>query len=60
VLPAKEQPPPATVSPTAESPGYITKSKPEMEPEEEDGDHEKSEEDSIEYPTSGGDDDGDD
>nr|GFB63804.1 hypothetical protein [Tanacetum cinerariifolium] len=31
-----------------------------MEPEEEDGDDEKSEEDSIEYPTSGGDDDADD
>nr|GFA58523.1 hypothetical protein [Tanacetum cinerariifolium] len=36
---------------------YITELKPEMEPEEEDGDDEKSKEDSIEYPTSGGDDD---
>nr|GFC99938.1 hypothetical protein [Tanacetum cinerariifolium] len=35
---------------------YIT----ESEPEEEDGDDEKSEEDSIEYPTSRGDDDADD
>nr|GEZ44598.1 hypothetical protein [Tanacetum cinerariifolium] len=43
VLPAEEQPLPATVSPTVESPGYITESKPEMEPEEEDGDDEKSE-----------------
>nr|GEZ09308.1 reverse transcriptase domain-containing protein [Tanacetum cinerariifolium] len=60
VLPAKEQPLPAAVSPTAKSPGYITDLKPEMEPEEEDGDDEKSEEDSIEYPTSGGDDDADD
>nr|GEV38243.1 hypothetical protein [Tanacetum cinerariifolium] len=60
VLPAEEQPLPTAVSPTAESPGYITKSEPEMEPEEEDGDVEKSEGDSIEYPTSGGDDDGED
>nr|GFC23990.1 hypothetical protein [Tanacetum cinerariifolium] len=60
VLPAEEQPLPVAVSPTAESPGYITKSEPEMEPEEEDGDDKKSEEDSIEYPTSGGEDDADD
>nr|GFB27193.1 hypothetical protein [Tanacetum cinerariifolium] len=59
VLPAEEQPLPATVSPTAESPGYITELEPEMEPEE-DGDDEKSEEDSIKYQTSGGDDDADD
>nr|GEU85961.1 putative reverse transcriptase domain-containing protein [Tanacetum cinerariifolium] len=60
VLPAEEQPLPTTVSPTAESPGYITESEPEMEPKEEDGDDEKSKEDSIEYPTSRGDDDADD
>nr|GFC18778.1 hypothetical protein [Tanacetum cinerariifolium] len=52
------------VSPTAESPGYITESEPEMEPEENDGDDDKSEGDSIDYPTSEGDndanDDGDD
>nr|GEW55200.1 putative reverse transcriptase domain-containing protein [Tanacetum cinerariifolium] len=60
VLPAEEQPLPTAVSPTAESPRYITELEPEMEPEEEDGDDEKSEEDSIEYPTSGGDDDADD
>nr|GEX41752.1 hypothetical protein [Tanacetum cinerariifolium] len=59
VLPAKEQPLPAAVSPTAESPGYIMESEPKMEPEE-DGDDEKSEEDSIDYPTSGGDNDTDD
>nr|GFA58610.1 hypothetical protein [Tanacetum cinerariifolium] len=59
VLPAEEQPLPAAVSPTTESPGYITESEPEMEPEEEDGDDEKSEEDSIEYLTSRGDDDAD-
>nr|GFC84104.1 hypothetical protein [Tanacetum cinerariifolium] len=46
------QPLPVAVSPTAESPGYITESEPEMEPEENDGDDEKSERDSIDYPTS--------
>nr|GEZ46982.1 reverse transcriptase domain-containing protein [Tanacetum cinerariifolium] len=60
VLPAKEQLLPAALSPTAESPGYITDSKPEMEPEEEDGDDEKSEGDSIEYSTRRGDNDADD
>nr|GEZ91574.1 reverse transcriptase domain-containing protein [Tanacetum cinerariifolium] len=60
VLPAEEQPLSAAISPTVESQGYITESEPEMEPEEEDGDDEKSEGDSIEYPTSRGDDDGDD
>nr|GFA02924.1 hypothetical protein [Tanacetum cinerariifolium] len=60
VLPAEEQPLPAAVSRTAESPGYIMDSEPKMEPEEEDGDNEKFEEDSIEYPTSRGDDDTDD
>nr|GFA06421.1 hypothetical protein [Tanacetum cinerariifolium] len=52
MLPAEEQPLPAAVSPTAESPGYITESEPEMKPEENDGDDEKSEGDSIDYPTS--------
>nr|GEZ40738.1 hypothetical protein [Tanacetum cinerariifolium] len=51
------EPLPATVSPTAESPGYITDSEPEMDTKEEDGDNEKSEGDSIDYPTSIGDDD---
>nr|GEY08569.1 reverse transcriptase domain-containing protein [Tanacetum cinerariifolium] len=55
VLPAEEQPLPA-----AESPGYITNLKPEMEPEEEDGDDEKFEGNSIDYPTSKGDDDAND
>nr|GFA81227.1 hypothetical protein [Tanacetum cinerariifolium] len=60
VFPAEEQPLPAAVSPSAESPGYIADSEPEMDPEEEeDGDDEKSEGDSIEYPTSRGDDDDD-
>nr|GEV55482.1 hypothetical protein [Tanacetum cinerariifolium] len=57
---AEEQPMPAAVSPTAESPGYITDSEPEMEPEEEDGDDEKSEGNSIDYPTNRGYDDADD
>nr|GEW61781.1 hypothetical protein [Tanacetum cinerariifolium] len=60
VLPAEEQPLPIAVSPTAESPGYIADSKPEMDPEEEDGDDEKSEGYFIDYPTSRGDDDADD
>nr|GEY01788.1 hypothetical protein [Tanacetum cinerariifolium] len=60
VVPAEEQPLPAAVSPIAESPGYITKLEPEMEPEEDDGENENSEGDSIKYPTSREDDDADD
>nr|GFB53335.1 hypothetical protein [Tanacetum cinerariifolium] len=60
VLPAEEQPLPAVVSPTAESPKYITESELEMEPVENDGDDERSEEDSIKYPNSRGNDDADD
>nr|GFB71862.1 hypothetical protein [Tanacetum cinerariifolium] len=60
MLPAEEKPLPTAVSPTTESPGYITESKPEMEPKENDGDDEKSEGGSIDYPTSGGDDDAND
>nr|GEZ44198.1 putative reverse transcriptase domain-containing protein [Tanacetum cinerariifolium] len=61
VLPAEEQPLPAAISPTAESPGYIADSEPEMDPEEEeDEDDENSEGDFIDYPTSRGDDDADD
>nr|GEY54104.1 putative reverse transcriptase domain-containing protein [Tanacetum cinerariifolium] len=60
VFPAEEQPLPAAVSPTAESPRYIADSEPEIDPEEEDGDDEKSKGDSIDYPTSRGDDDADD
>nr|GFA29203.1 hypothetical protein [Tanacetum cinerariifolium] len=54
------EPLPAAVSPTTESPGYITDSEPEMEPDEKDGDDEKSKEDSINYSASRGDDDTDD
>nr|GEV54644.1 reverse transcriptase domain-containing protein [Tanacetum cinerariifolium] len=60
VLPAEEQPLPTAVSHTAELPRFITDSEPEMDPEEEDGDDEKSEEDSIDYSTSRGNDDADD
>nr|GFA68316.1 hypothetical protein [Tanacetum cinerariifolium] len=60
VLPAEEQRLPAAVSPTAESPGYIADSKPEMDPEEEVGDDENSEGDFTDYLTSRGDDDADD
>nr|GFC32958.1 hypothetical protein [Tanacetum cinerariifolium] len=42
------------------SPGYITDSEPEMDPDEEDGDDEKSEGDSIDYPNSKRDDDAND
>ncbi|GKB64580.1 hypothetical protein Tco_0920766 [Tanacetum coccineum] len=41
VLPAEERPLPAVVSPTADSPGYITEFDPEEDPEEEDEDHEE-------------------
>nr|GEY47187.1 hypothetical protein [Tanacetum cinerariifolium] len=57
VLPAEEQPLPAAVSPTTESPRYIADLEPEMDPEEEDRDDEKSEGDIIDYPTSRRDDD---
>nr|GEY69904.1 hypothetical protein [Tanacetum cinerariifolium]GFA43586.1 hypothetical protein [Tanacetum cinerariifolium] len=60
VLLAEEQLLPTAVSPTAESPGYIMDLEPKMDPEEEDGDDEKSEGDFIDYPTSRGDDDADD
>ncbi|GJY26187.1 hypothetical protein Tco_0400913 [Tanacetum coccineum] len=49
VIPAEEQPLPAAVSPTADSPGYITESDPEEDPEEEDD--EDPEEDPTDYPT---------
>ncbi|GJQ94832.1 hypothetical protein Tco_0005971 [Tanacetum coccineum] len=49
VFPAEEQPLPAAVSPTADSPSYITESDPEEDPEEEDD--EDPEEDPANYPT---------
>ncbi|GKC26637.1 hypothetical protein Tco_1033931 [Tanacetum coccineum] len=48
VLPAEEQPLPDAVSPTADSPGYITESDPEEDPKEDDEDPEK---DPADYPT---------
>ncbi|GJX81859.1 hypothetical protein Tco_0331340 [Tanacetum coccineum] len=33
ILLAEEQPPPAAASPTADSPGYLSESDPDMEPE---------------------------
>ncbi|GJR75427.1 putative reverse transcriptase domain-containing protein [Tanacetum coccineum] len=53
VLPAKEQPLPAAVSPTADSSGYV----PESDPKEDDD--EDPEEDPADYPVDGGDDDDD-
>ncbi|GJX95194.1 hypothetical protein Tco_0349780 [Tanacetum coccineum] len=50
VLPAKEQPLPAAVSPTVDSPGYVL----ELDPEEDND--EDPEEDPAYYPTDGGDD----
>ncbi|GKC61099.1 hypothetical protein Tco_1088697, partial [Tanacetum coccineum] len=54
VLPAKEQPLPAALSPTADSPGYVPKSDPEEDLEEEDD--EDPEEDPADYPANRGDD----
>nr|GEX04841.1 hypothetical protein [Tanacetum cinerariifolium] len=50
ILPSKEQLLPAAVSPTIESPRYITNSDPDKDPEE----------DPTDYPADGGDDDDDD
>ncbi|GJT77525.1 hypothetical protein Tco_1044250 [Tanacetum coccineum] len=57
VLPAEEQPLPAAVSPTADSPGYIPESDPEEDLEEDDD--EDPEEDPTDYPTDRDDDDED-
>ncbi|GKD89192.1 hypothetical protein Tco_1364699 [Tanacetum coccineum] len=54
VLLAEEQPLPAAVSPTADSPSYITESDPEEDPEEDDED---PEEDPAVYPDDRDDDD---
>ncbi|GKA44327.1 putative reverse transcriptase domain-containing protein [Tanacetum coccineum] len=55
VFPVEKQPLPIVVSPTTDSPGYITKSDPEEDPEEEDD--EDPEEDPADYPTDRDDDD---
>ncbi|GJZ57500.1 hypothetical protein Tco_0612994 [Tanacetum coccineum] len=53
VLPAVEKPLPTTVSPTADSPGYVPESDPKEDPEEDDD--EDPEEDPADYPADGGD-----
>ncbi|GJW45158.1 hypothetical protein Tco_0073957 [Tanacetum coccineum] len=57
VFPAEEQPLPDAVSPTSDSPGYITDSDPE---EDEEDPEEDPKEDPTDYPADGGDDDNDD
>ncbi|GJX24271.1 hypothetical protein Tco_0228716 [Tanacetum coccineum] len=54
VLLAEEQPLPASVSHTANSPGYVLESDPEEDPEEDDD--EDPEDDPADYPADGGDD----
>ncbi|GJV64320.1 hypothetical protein Tco_1475148 [Tanacetum coccineum] len=54
VLPAEEQPLPAALSPTVDSPGYVPESDPEEDLEEDDA--EDLEEDPADYPSNGGDD----
>ncbi|GKA47515.1 putative reverse transcriptase domain-containing protein [Tanacetum coccineum] len=51
VFPAEEQPLPPVVSPTAESPGYVTKSNPEEDPEEYEDD--ETEDGPVDYPMDG-------
>ncbi|GKB16193.1 hypothetical protein Tco_0850116, partial [Tanacetum coccineum] len=54
VLLAEEQPLPAALSPTADSPGYVPESDPEEDPKEDDDEDPK--EDPIDYPANRGDD----
>ncbi|GKE06725.1 hypothetical protein Tco_1398743 [Tanacetum coccineum] len=57
VLPAKEQPLPAALSPTVDSSGYVLKSDPEEDLEEDDEDPEEDPTDyPTDYPADGGDD----
>ncbi|GKE77576.1 hypothetical protein Tco_1543696, partial [Tanacetum coccineum] len=53
-FPAEEQPLPPVDSPTAESPGYVTKSDPKEDPEEYEDDG--TEDGPVDYPMNGGDD----
>ncbi|GJV47681.1 hypothetical protein Tco_1437893 [Tanacetum coccineum] len=53
VLPAEEQPLPAALSPTADSPGYVPESDPKEDLEEDDD--KDPEEDPADYPADGGD-----
>nr|GEV99866.1 putative reverse transcriptase domain-containing protein [Tanacetum cinerariifolium] len=57
ILPTEEQPLPPVVSPTAESPGYVTESDPEEDPKEYEDD--ETEDGLVDYPMAGGDDDDD-
>ncbi|GJV23992.1 hypothetical protein Tco_1376687 [Tanacetum coccineum] len=57
-FPVKEQPLPPVDSPTAESPGYVTKSDPEEDPEEYEDD--ETEDGPVDYPMDGGEDGDDD
>ncbi|GKG05435.1 hypothetical protein Tco_0325521, partial [Tanacetum coccineum] len=54
ILLAEEQPLPAAISPTTDSPGYVPESDPKEDPEE--GDDEDPEEDPADYPADRGDD----
>ncbi|GJV51266.1 putative reverse transcriptase domain-containing protein [Tanacetum coccineum] len=54
VLPAEEQPLPAALSPTTDSPGYVPESDPKEDSKEDDD--EDPEEDPADYPVDGGDD----
>ncbi|GJV31655.1 hypothetical protein Tco_1392055 [Tanacetum coccineum] len=58
VFSAEEQPLPPVVSPTAESPGYVTESDPEEDPEEYEDD--ETEDGPVDYPMDGGEDGDDD
>nr|GEY35150.1 putative reverse transcriptase domain-containing protein [Tanacetum cinerariifolium] len=58
ILPAKEQPLPPIVLPTAESPGYVEESDPEEDPKEYEED--ETEDGPVGYPMDGGDDGDDD
>ncbi|GJT05524.1 hypothetical protein Tco_0839986 [Tanacetum coccineum] len=58
VFPAEEQPLPPVVSPTAESPGYVTESDPEEDPEKYEDD--ETEDGVVDYPMDGGEDGDDD
>nr|GFC14996.1 hypothetical protein [Tanacetum cinerariifolium] len=58
ILPAEEQPLPPVVSPTAESPGYVTESDPEEDPKEYEDD--ETEDGPVDNPMNEGDDGDDD
>ncbi|GKC99659.1 hypothetical protein Tco_1169934, partial [Tanacetum coccineum] len=58
VFPAKEQPLPPVISPTAESPGYVVELDPEEDPEEYKDD--ETEDGPVDYPIDGGEDGDDD